>query len=80
VVDLKEGHRGSESNEGEEMKRGDKVKIRSGAWIEHTGTVVWVDHSANDLTIALDEGPTHMVKTSMNNIERLPCNLTLSVV
>jgi|TARA_R110002051_G_scaffold322805_1_gene414263 hypothetical protein len=62
------------------MERGDRVMIRSGAWIEHTGTVVWVDHNANDLTIALDVGPTHMIKTSMNNIERLTCNLTLPVV
>ena len=62
------------------MERGDKVKIRSGGFDGQSGTVVWVHHEANDVTIALDEGPTHMVKTSMNNIERLPCNLTLPVV
>ena len=62
------------------MKRGDRVMIRSGAWTEKTGTVIFVNHEANDVTLALDEGPTHMVKTSMNNVERIPCNLLTPVV
>ena len=62
------------------MERGDKVMIRTGAWTKKTGTVIWVNHEANDVTLALDEGPTHMVKTSMNNVERIPCNLLTPVV
>jgi len=62
------------------MERGDKVMIRTGAWTKKTGTVIWVNHEANDVTLALDEGPTHMVKTSMNNVERIPCNLLQPVV
>ena len=54
--------------------------IRSGAWIEKTGTVIFVNHEANDVTLALDVGPTHMVKTSMNNVERIPCKLLQPVV
>ena len=62
------------------MERGDKVMIRTGAWTKKTGTVIFVNHEANDVTLALDEGPTHMVKTSMNNVERIPCNLLTPVV
>ena len=62
------------------MERGDKVMIRSGAWIEKTGTVIFVDHVSNDVTLALDVGPTHMIKTSMNNVERVTCNMALPVV
>jgi transcription antitermination factor NusG len=80
MVDLKEGHRGSESVFGGEMKRGDKVRIRTGAWVDQTGVVVFVYYEANDVTIALDEGLTHMVRTSMNNVERIPCNKLLPVV
>lgn len=54
--------------------------IRSGAWIEKTGTVIFVDHVSNDVTLALDVGPTHMIKTSMNNVERVPCNMASPVV
>jgi len=54
--------------------------IRSGAWIEKTGTVIFVDHVSNDVTLALDVGPTHMIKTSMNNVERVTCNMAAPVV
>jgi transcription antitermination factor NusG len=80
MVDLKEGLRGLESNFGGEMERGDKVRIRTGAWVDKTGAIVWVHHEAELVTVALDEGPTHMVKTSMNNIERIPCKLPNPVV
>jgi transcription antitermination factor NusG len=72
--------RGFESTFGGEMERGDKVRIRTGAWVDHTGSLVFIDHGAETVTIALDEGPTHMIKTSMNNIEMLPCNHDLNVV
>jgi transcription antitermination factor NusG len=62
------------------MERGDRVMIRSGAWIEKTGTVIFVDHVSNDVTLALDVGPTHMIKTSMNNVERVTCNMAAPVV
>ena len=62
------------------MERGDKVRIRTGPWVDKTGVAVFIDHESNLLTIALDEGPTHMVKTSMNNIEMLPCNPLPAVV
>ena len=54
--------------------------IRSGGFQGNTGTVVWVDHEGNDVTLALDVGPTHMVRTSMNNVERVPCNRLVPVV
>ena len=54
--------------------------IRSGAWIERTGVAVFIDHEGGLVTVALDEGPTHMVKTSMNNVERIPCNRLTPVV
>ena len=62
------------------MERGDRVRIRTGAWVDHTGALVFVDHEAALVTVALDEGPTHMIKTSMNNIEMLPCNPRSAVV
>jgi len=62
------------------MERGDRVMIRSGAWIERTGVAVFIDHEGGLVTVALDEGPTHMVKTSMNNVERIPCNRLTPVV
>ena len=62
------------------MERGDRVRIRTGSWVDHTGSLVFIDHGAETVTIALDEGPTHMIKTSMNNIEMLPCNHDLNVV
>ena len=62
------------------MERGDRVRIRTGSWVDHTGSLVFIDHGGGMVTIALDEGPTHMIKTSMNNIEMLPCNHDLNVV
>ncbi len=62
------------------MERGDKVRIRTGAWVNHTGALVFIDHEAAQVTVALDEGPTHMIRTSMNNIEMLPCKLPSTVV
>ena len=62
------------------MERGDRVRIRTGAWVDHTGALVFVDHEAGQVTVALDEGPTHMIRTSMNNIEMLPCKRDLTVV
>ena len=62
------------------MERGDKVRIRTGPWVDKTGVAVFIDHESNLLTVALDVGPTHMVKTSMNNIEVITCNPLPTVV
>ena len=62
------------------MERGDKVRFRTGAWVDQTGVVVFIDHEGQLVTVALDVGPTHMVKTSMNNIEIITCNPLPAVV
>ena len=62
------------------MERGDKVRIRTGPWVDKNGVAVFIDHESNLLTVALDVGPTHMVKTSMNNIEVITCNPLPTVV
>ena len=54
-----------------QMNRGDQVYITSGAWKGHRGKVVFVDHINNLTTVALDEGPTHMVKTNIRNVIRV---------
>lgn len=53
------------------MTRGDKVYVIHGDWQGKRGSVVFVDHEAGDVTIALDVGPTHMVKTSIRNVARV---------
>ena len=53
------------------MNRGDKVYIVSGAWEGRRGQVVFVDHTDDLITLALDGGPTHMVKTSLRNVARV---------
>ena len=80
MIDRIQGLRGSESTFGGEMERGDKVRIRTGPWVDKTGVAVFIDHESNLLTVALDVGPTHMVKTSMNNIEVITCNPLPTVV
>ena len=62
------------------MERGDRVRIRTGAWVDQTGVAIFIDHEGELVTVALDAGPTHMVKTSMNNIELITCNPLPTVV
>ncbi len=53
------------------MIRGDKVFVLSGAWKDARGRIVFIDYQLGKVTIALDEGPTHMIKTSTQNILRV---------
>jgi len=56
------------------MTRGDHVFIVRGSWEGKRGSVVFVDHLAGQVTIALDVGPTHMIRTSMQNVARVISN------
>jgi len=53
------------------MNRGDKVYVLSGAWKDARGRIVFIDYLLGTVTIALDEGPTHMIKTTTKNILRV---------
>lgn len=53
------------------MTRGDKVFVLSGAWEGSHGRIVFIDYQLGTATIALDEGPTHMIKTATQNILRV---------
>ena len=56
------------------MTRGDHVFIVRGDWEGKRGSVVFIDHLTGLITIALDSGPTHMVKTSISNVARVISN------
>ena len=50
------------------MKRGDRVYVIAGDWEGKRGSIVFVDHNADEVTIALDFGLTHMIRTPMRNV------------
>lgn len=56
------------------MTRGDHVFVVRGDWEGSRGSVVFIDHVEGLVTIALDFGPTHMVKTSISNVARVISN------
>ena len=56
------------------MTRGDHVFIVRGDWEGKRGSVVFVDHVAGLVTISLDVGLTHMIKTPIQNVVRVISN------
>jgi ribosomal protein L24 len=56
------------------MTRGDHVFIVRGDWEGKRGSVVFIDHLAGLVTISLDVGPTHMIKTPIQNVARVISN------
>ena len=43
----------------------------SGPWKDARGRIVFIDYQLGTVTVALDEGPTHMIKTQTRNILRV---------
>jgi hypothetical protein len=53
------------------MTRGDRVFVVQGDWEGKRGAIVFIDHQVGTVTIALDTGPTHMIKTAIQNVARV---------
>jgi len=45
--------------------------VLSGPWKDARGRIVFIDYQLGTVTVALDEGPTHMIKTQTRNILRV---------